>query len=91
MKISTFYKKTKKSNVIKIVRKKVTRDDIPCGIIECTFCSSSSSSIVGLNNSMLILDANIIIEQIDAIENISIFDNVIIFQTEYKYLMEKYI
>jgi len=89
MKVSTFFKKTRKSNVIKIVRKKIIRDDIPCGVIECTFCPSSNSSLIGLNKSMLILDANIIIEQIDAIENISIFDNVVIFQTEYTYLMEK--
>lgn len=89
MKVSASYKKTRKSNVIKIVRNKITRDDIPCGVTECNFCLSSNSCLIGLNNSMLILDANIIIEQIDAIENISIFDNVILFQTEYTSLMEK--
>ena len=90
MKLSTIYKKTKKSNIIKIVRKKVTRDDIPCGVTECTVCPPSNNNIIALNYCMLILDANLIIDQIDAIENIGIFDNTIIFQTEYTYLQEKY-
>lgn len=90
MKLQTIYKKTKKSNIIKIVRKKVSRDDIPCGIVECRTCPSSNNSTIAFNNSILILDANMIMEQIDAIENISVFDNTIIFLSEYNYLQEKY-
>ena len=83
------FKKIKKGNVVKTIKTKYLRDDIPCGITECKLCEGESKSILTLSNTILLLDASIIIEQIDAIENFDILNNCIVPQSEYMFLNEK--
>lgn len=84
------FKKIKKGNVVKMIKSKYLRDDIPCGTIECKLCENSVKSILSLENIILILDAGIILEQIDALENFDIINNCIVPQSEYMFLNEKY-
>jgi exosome complex exonuclease DIS3/RRP44 len=90
MKNQFTFKKIKKGNVVKMIKSKYLRDDIPCGAIECKLCDNSVKSILSLENTILILDASIILEQIDALENFEIINNCIVPQSEYMFLNEKY-
>lgn len=37
--VKVYHRKTKRGNVLKVVREHYLRDDIPCGITECRCCS----------------------------------------------------
>lgn len=87
----TFLKKTKRGNILKIVREHYLRDDIWCGSVLCKTCSMKerektlekdldhSSSLFSFPH-YLVLDTNIVLDQIDVLEENS-FENVIILQT----------
>jgi hypothetical protein len=87
MKSSIIYKKIKKGNIAKIVKSKTLRDDIPCGATQCIDCDRNNN-ILSLSNPVLILDANLIMEQIDALENLDMISNIVVPQSEYIYLNE---
>ncbi|KAB7507513.1 Exosome complex exonuclease RRP44 [Armadillidium nasatum] len=88
-KLKTFYRKTKKGNIIKIVREHYLRDDVWCGLQACTVCegdirplqilSEVKSNIIPFPHHILI-DSNVAIHQIDLLCQDSI-RNVIIPQT----------
>ena len=69
-------RKTKSGKVFKVVREHYLRDDIWCGVVKCTVCSSSISSppILHLNDDspvqfFSILHTSVILHQIDLLEN----------------------
>ena len=88
MKTNIQFKKIKGGNIVKFIRTKKLRDDIPCCLNECQLCESNNP-ILNLNQPIILLDYNIISEQIDAIENFDIINNCIIPQTEYLLINQK--
>jgi len=87
----TFIKKTRRGNIIKVVREHYLRDDIWCGSPLCQICDQeqenckldkkplSRSSLV-TQPHYLILDTNIVLDQIDLLESEGL-NNVIILHT----------
>lgn len=84
-----FYRKTKKGNIIKIVREHYLRDDVWCGLDGCGSCegeerpldvlTTSDSSLVRKPHH-LIIDTNVALHQIDVLAHDSM-TNIIIPQT----------
>lgn len=75
-----FVKKSRKGNVIKVVREIYLRDDIVCGSELCSTCQQLTFSLSSSCKNYLILDTNVLLHQLDVIENPKI-TNVIILQT----------
>ncbi|XP_034253802.1 exosome complex exonuclease RRP44 [Thrips palmi] len=88
----TFLRKTKRGNILKIVREHYLRDDIWCGSSLCKNCSlkekdkvldkeviSNVSSVFSFPH-YLVLDTNVVLHQIDVLEE-DVLENVIILQT----------
>ncbi|XP_045447025.1 exosome complex exonuclease RRP44 [Melitaea cinxia] len=87
----TFLTKTKRGNVLKIVREHYLRDDLLCGSAACNVCphkddelvlEANPESICGLfdYSHYLVLDTNVVLHQIDVLEEDAL-KNVIILQT----------
>ncbi|CAG9764874.1 unnamed protein product [Ceutorhynchus assimilis] len=89
----SFIKKNKIGNFLKNVREHYIRDDISCGVPNCTKCKAEASSFLSethINkcslynfNHFVILDTNIILDQMDVLEE-PVISNVIILHTVYK-------
>ncbi|XP_060801952.1 exosome complex exonuclease RRP44 [Amyelois transitella] len=87
----TFLTKTKRGNILKIVREHYLRDDLLCGSAACSICPHKDDEFV-LDSTpechcalfdyphYLILDTNVVLHQIDVLEEDAII-NVIILQT----------
>ena len=87
----TFVKKTKKGNVLKVVREHYLRDDVHCGVITCSMCHSSSFELCILEATphsqstkclfphYILPDANVCLHQVDFLEDPAII-NVILTQ-----------
>lgn len=87
----TFFRKTKRGNILKIVREHYLRDDIWCGSNLCGKCQHKIKDLVLEENPesrsslykkshYLILDTNVVLDQIDVLEE-DVLCNVIILQT----------
>ncbi|XP_049870396.1 exosome complex exonuclease RRP44 [Pectinophora gossypiella] len=87
----TFLTKTKRGNILKIVREHYLRDDLLCGSAACGICphkddefvlDAKPPSICALfeDPHYLVLDTNVILHQIDVLEEDALTD-VIILQT----------
>ena len=74
LKAKTFVKKTKRGNIIKVVREHYLRDDLSCGSLLCGVCPNLSpaklcvkqnaeSSIVP-NSHYLVIDTNVALHQV---------------------------
>ncbi|KAL0275597.1 UNVERIFIED_CONTAM: hypothetical protein PYX00_003405 [Menopon gallinae] len=89
----TYLKKTKRGNILKIVREHYLRDDLWCGSELCITCGRDTKnallerSPVSLSNLVkshyIVLDTNVVLDQIDILEE-DILKNVIILQTVLK-------
>lgn len=88
-----FYRKTKRGNVLKVVREHYLRDDIGCGIDGCQNCqpfnqsrllttmSNRKSPTTAVSNAhLLVVDSNVILHQLDVLED-DLFKDVIVPQT----------
>ena len=86
----TFVKKTRKGNVLKVTREHYLRDDVGCGIDNCSLCRAKTTDVVmdscPTTNSKrcpfphyILPDTNIILRQIDFLED-PIIENVIVLQ-----------
>ncbi|KAK3871019.1 hypothetical protein Pcinc_023815 [Petrolisthes cinctipes] len=82
----TFYRKTKKGNIIKIVREHYIRDDIWCGLDGCGSCEMEDAILEVHNTSdstlvpqphHLMIDTNVALHQIDVLCDDSITDIII--------------
>ncbi|CAB3236838.1 unnamed protein product [Arctia plantaginis] len=87
----TFLTKTKRGNILKIVREHYLRDDLLCGSAACNTCPHKDDEFVLDENPesicalfdyphYLILDTNVVLHQIDVLEEDAL-TNVIILQT----------
>ena len=81
------YKKIKRGYITKLIKTKTLRDDIPCHIKECAICEGNLKEL-NLETPILFLTAELIVNQIDAIENFPIIDNCIIPQSEYNIIIQ---
>ena len=84
-----FYRKTKKGNILKIVREHYLRDDIFCGLKSCDICTGDKKPLQDLSSSPsdlictphhIIIDTNVALHQIDVLCHDDI-KNVIVPQT----------
>ncbi|AET03578.2 putative exoribonuclease II [Medicago truncatula] len=74
----SFVKKTKGGKVIRQVREHYLRDDIYCGAPSCTICNTSGARLSASPSTILVLDTNVVLNQIDLLENPAIDDVVVL-------------
>ncbi|OWM70476.1 exosome complex exonuclease RRP44 homolog A [Punica granatum] len=74
----SFVRKTKSGKITKNVREHYLRDDIYCGVPACKSCDSSAARLSACPSTILILDTNVVLNQIDLIENPAIDDVVVL-------------
>ncbi|XP_027347779.1 exosome complex exonuclease RRP44 homolog A isoform X2 [Abrus precatorius] len=74
----SFVKKTKAGKVMKQVREHYLRDDIYCGAPFCTVCDSSGARLGASASTILVVDTNVVLNQIDLLENPAIEDVVVL-------------
>lgn len=74
----SFVRKTKQGKVVKVVREHYLRDDIYCGASICKVCDSSTARLSPSASTILILDTNVVLNQIDLLENPAIDDVVVL-------------
>lgn len=82
----SFMKKTKSGKVMKIVREHYLREDLTCGFVSCPHCSqildgnptlSALQTLDDKAETILIIDTNVVLHQIDALEHPKITNVVI--------------
>lgn len=84
----SFVKRTRKGNVVKVVKEHYLRDDIPCSSIACKTCTHTTPPVLSaeprstgtFKPHYLIPDTNVFISQLDIMEHPAIKD-VIVLQT----------
>uniref|UniRef100_A0A5B7BSS8 Putative exosome complex exonuclease RRP44 n=1 Tax=Davidia involucrata TaxID=16924 RepID=A0A5B7BSS8_DAVIN len=74
----SFVRKTKQGKVVKVVREHYLRDDIYCGAPFCKVCDSSAARLSSSASTILIVDTNVVLHQIDLLENPAIEDVVVL-------------
>ncbi|CAO2834115.1 unnamed protein product [Amaranthus hypochondriacus] len=74
----SFFKKTKGGKVLKVVREHYLRDDIYCGASICKTCDSSVARLSSDASTILIVDTNVVLNQIDLLENPAINEVVVL-------------
>ncbi|KAK7353532.1 hypothetical protein VNO80_18981 [Phaseolus coccineus] len=73
----SFVKKTRAGKVMKQVREHYLRDDIYCGAPFCTVCDTSGARLNASPSTILVVDTNVVLNQIDLLEN-QAFDNIVV-------------
>ncbi|KAI5066926.1 hypothetical protein GOP47_0017454 [Adiantum capillus-veneris] len=73
-----FMKKTKRGQVVKVVREHYLRDDISCGALCCPSCDKEAACLSTSATNILILDTNVTLHHIDLLENNAINDVVVL-------------
>ncbi|KAI8146735.1 exosome complex exonuclease RRP44-like protein [Fennellomyces sp. T-0311] len=85
----SFVKKTRKGNVVRVVKEHYLRDDIPCSSLACTQCEQHTPPVLSRNPRTtttvsyphyLIPDTNVFMNQLDIMEHPAIKD-VVVLQT----------
>ncbi|KAI9489424.1 mitotic control protein dis3 [Zychaea mexicana] len=85
----SFVKRTKKGNVVKVVKEHYLRDDIPCSSQACTICEQHSRPVLSRtprstttlkHPHYIIPDTNVFMNQLDIMEHPAIKD-VVVLQT----------
>nr|CAD1835273.1 unnamed protein product [Ananas comosus var. bracteatus] len=74
----SFVKKTKQGRVVKVVREHYLRDDIYCGAPSCAVCDASAARLSPSASTIVIVDTNVVLNQIDLLENPAIEDVVVL-------------
>ena len=84
LKSKSFVKKTKKGNIVKVVREHYLRDDLSCGSTLCSSCPHLTEAKLGKlqaaestlvpNAHYLVIDTNIALHQVS---NLSLYYSVI--------------
>ncbi|PIN02756.1 Exosomal 3'-5' exoribonuclease complex, subunit Rrp44/Dis3 [Handroanthus impetiginosus] len=73
-----FVKKTKQGKVVKVLREHYLRDDIYCGVPFCKLCDVINPRLGSTASTILIVDTNVVLHQIDLLENPAIDDVVVL-------------
>ncbi|KAJ4714031.1 ribonuclease II family protein [Melia azedarach] len=76
LKSNVFNKKTRNNRIKKEVREVYLRDDIWCGASSCKTCDSSVARLTA--STILVVDTNVVLNQIDLLENPAIDDVVVL-------------
>lgn len=76
LKSKSYNRKTKSNKIKKEVREVYLRDDIWCGAASCTTCDSSAARLSA--STILVVDTNVVLNQIDLLENPAIDDVVVL-------------
>lgn len=76
LKSKSYNRKTKSNKIKKEVREVYLRDDIWCGASSCTTCDSSAARLSA--STILVVDTNVVLNQIDLLENPAIDDVVVL-------------
>ncbi|KAF8518199.1 RNB-domain-containing protein [Gautieria morchelliformis] len=88
-----FFKKTARGKVIKVIRERYLRDDVPCGLYPCSICSSEHGARMNLplrgssghslfaSGHLLVPDTNVFLHQMDLLESILFNPPIILLQT----------
>lgn len=88
---SCLYRKTRANLVRKRVREIYLRNDIPCGIMSCTYCNHDiQPPRLEVSQPILVLDVSACLSQMDFIASDDSIDNVFIPVTVMNHLREKY-
>ncbi|KAL3845034.1 hypothetical protein ACJIZ3_002437 [Penstemon smallii] len=74
----SFVKKTRQGKVVKVVREHYLRDDIYCGAPFCKVCDVSAARLSSTASTVLVIDTNVVLHQIDLLENPAIDDVVVL-------------
>ncbi|KAF6154330.1 hypothetical protein GIB67_026786 [Kingdonia uniflora] len=73
-----FVRKTRGGRIQKIVREHYLRDDIYCGSCLCQVCDTKGACLSSPVSTILIVDTNVVLNQIDLLENTAIEDVVVL-------------
>ncbi|KAF8526026.1 hypothetical protein BU17DRAFT_74382 [Hysterangium stoloniferum] len=88
-----FFKKTARGKVIKVIRERYLRDDVPCGLYPCKLCSSeisikkhiplhgTPSHSLYPSGHLLMPDTNVFLHQMDLLESTLFNVPIILLQT----------
>ncbi|CAA0823316.1 ribonuclease II family protein, partial [Striga hermonthica] len=74
----SFVKKTKQGKVVKVVREHYLRDDIYCGVPFCKVCDVAVARLSSTASTIIIVDTNVVLHQIDLLENSAMNDVVVL-------------
>ncbi|GER30065.1 ribonuclease 2 family protein [Striga asiatica] len=74
----SFVKKTKQGKVVKVVREHYLRDDIYCGVPFCKVCDVGAARLSSTTSTIIIVDTNVVLHQIDLLENPAMNDVVVL-------------
>ncbi|KAM5547021.1 exosome complex exonuclease RRP44 [Rosa sericea] len=74
----SYVKRTRGGKITKVVREHYLRHDIYCGAPVCKVCDTSQARLSATASTVLILDTNVVLNQIDLIENPAIDDVVVL-------------
>jgi exosome complex exonuclease DIS3/RRP44 len=78
---------SRRGRLLRVLNEHYVRDDISCGVTDCGFCGGTVTPAVLLsaepaNATVLVLDTNIVLHHMDALEAAStVFSDVVILQT----------
>uniref|UniRef100_A0A914US77 Protein DIS3 homolog n=1 Tax=Plectus sambesii TaxID=2011161 RepID=A0A914US77_9BILA len=97
--LKIFHKNTRSGGIVKVVREHYLRNDIPCGLPNCTICPSAergllsdvdNSSISSVINEqhIILVDVSILLHKTDVLAD-DCFSNVIIAQTAWEAVKQK--
>ncbi|KAI4386870.1 hypothetical protein MLD38_004757 [Melastoma candidum] len=73
----SFVRKTKSGKITKNVREHYLRDDIYCGVLACGVCDLAAARLSVSPDTILVLDTNVVLNQIDLLENPAM-DNIVV-------------
>ncbi|KAH6797025.1 ribonuclease II family protein [Perilla frutescens var. hirtella] len=74
----SFVKKTRQGRVVKVVREHYLRDDIYCGAPFCKVCDLAGARLGSNASTIVVVDTNVVLHQIDLLENPAIDDVVVL-------------
>ncbi|KAH6799321.1 ribonuclease II family protein [Perilla frutescens var. frutescens] len=74
----SFVKKTRQGRVVKVVREHYLRDDIYCGAPFCKVCDLAGARLGSNASTIIVVDTNVVLHQIDLLENPAIDDVVVL-------------
>ncbi|CAA6655841.1 unnamed protein product [Spirodela intermedia] len=74
----SFMKMTRHGRAVKVVREHYLRDDIYCGVQYCKVCDTKDARLGSSESTILVVDTNVILHQIDLLENPAMDDVVVL-------------
>lgn len=82
-----YHRITKRGRLLRLLKEHYLRDDIPCGLLGCSMCGEPHGGSQWLssepaNGTILLVDTNIVLHQMDLLEaGSTVFTDVVVLQT----------